>query len=196
VPIASWLVQRGRCRNSQARNGCQPLVVELAADSVAVWAGLLAEGSILWLSCLLGWTLLALAAIDLSHYLLPDFLTLPLIPIGILAAWIIDPAAVADSLTGAASGGLFVVAIRYAYRLLRGREGIGLGDAKLLAAAGAWVSWSGLPSVLLIAALSGLLFAVIRSAFGRRLAGTDAVPFGPFLAFGTWIVWLYGPLVM
>jgi leader peptidase (prepilin peptidase)/N-methyltransferase len=69
-----------------------------------------------------------------------------------------------------------------------------LGDAKLLAASGAWVSWTGLPSVVLIAALAGLVFAVIRARRGGGIEAAARVPFGTFLCLGTWIVWLYGPL--
>jgi leader peptidase (prepilin peptidase) / N-methyltransferase len=101
---------------------------------------------------------------------------------------------VVDSLIGAASGLTFIIALRYIYRLIRHREGIGLGDAKLLAAAGAWAGWIGLPSVVLIAAVSGLAFAVGLGLAGKGMSATDRVPFGVFLSFGLWVVWLYGPL--
>jgi leader peptidase (prepilin peptidase)/N-methyltransferase len=80
---------------------------------------------------------------------------------------------------------------------MRGREGIGLGDAKLLAAAGAWVGWMGLPSTLLLAALSGLVYAIAaRRAGGAALSADDRVPFGAFIGLGLWVVWLYGPLAL
>ena len=79
------------------------------------------------------------------------------------------------------------------YHRVRRREGIGIGDAKLMAAAGAWVGWQGLSSVLLIAAAVGL--AVAFAARGRGPAPQDEVSFGPFLALGLWLTWLYGPLV-
>jgi leader peptidase (prepilin peptidase)/N-methyltransferase len=196
VPLLSFVWLKGRCRVCAAHIARFHPAIELAALLVAIWAALSANGAILWMTCLLGWTLLALATIDFRHYLLPDFLTLPLIPIGLVAAWLTDPSTVVDNLIGAASGLIFVIALRYVYGLIRHREGIGLGDAKLLAAAGAWVGWMGLPSVVLIAALSGLAFAAGLRVAGKSLSATDRVPFGVFLSFGLWIVWLYGPLAI
>jgi leader peptidase (prepilin peptidase)/N-methyltransferase len=86
-------------------------------------------------------------------------------------------------------------AISLLYRRLRHREGLGLGDAKLLAALGAWVSWQGLPTVLLWGSMLGLVFALVRSAMGRGLQWSDRIPFGVFLGAGGWLVWLYGPLM-
>jgi leader peptidase (prepilin peptidase) / N-methyltransferase len=194
VPLLSFVWLKGRCRVCAAHIDRFHPAIELAALIVAIWAAFSANGAILWMTCLLGWTLLALAAIDFRHYLLPDFLTLPLIPLGLLAAWLTDPSTVTDSLIGAVAGLIFVIALRYVYGLIRHREGIGLGDAKLLAAAGAWVGWIALPSVVFIAALSGLVFAIGLRLSGRDVSATDRVPFGIFLSLGVWIVWLYGPL--
>jgi leader peptidase (prepilin peptidase)/N-methyltransferase len=95
---------------------------------------------------------------------------------------------------GAVAGFGGVVLLRFIYEKLRGREGMGLGDAKLLAAAGAWTSWTGLSSILAIAAISALVFALLGR--GHRLALADRIAFGPFLAVGLWLVWLYGPLTI
>jgi leader peptidase (prepilin peptidase) / N-methyltransferase len=84
--------------------------------------------------------------------------------------------------------------LRWAYWLLRRQEGIGLGDAKLLAASGAWVSWEGLPSVLLVASVAALASTLLRHKRGGSISLVDRVPFGAFLCLGTWLVWLYGPL--
>ena len=196
VPLLSFIWLKGRCRVCMAHIGRFHPAIELAALLVAIWSAVSADGAILWMTCLLGWSLLVLAAIDFRHYLLPDFLTLPLIPLGLLAAWLTDPSTVVDALIGAASGLIFVIVLRYIYGLVRHREGIGLGDAKLLAAAGAWVGWIGLPSVVLIAALSGLVFAAGLGLAGKGMSTTDRVPFGVFLSFGFWIIWLYGPIAM
>ncbi len=196
VPLLSFIWLKGRCRVCAAHIAWFHPAIELAAILVAIWAAVSADGAILWMTCLLGWALLALAAIDFRHYLLPDFLTLPLIPLGFLAAWLTDPSTVVDSLIGAVSGLIFVVALRYIYRLIRHREGIGLGDAKLLAAAGAWVGWMGLSSVILIAALSGLVFVAGLRFTRKDVSAADRVPFGIFLSLGLWIVWLYGPLTL
>ncbi len=82
------------------------------------------------------------------------------------------------------------------YRRIRRRRGIGLGDAKLLAAIGAWVTWTGLPTVLLYAAVSGLVYAAAARLAGHRLGAASPIPFGPHLCLGGWLVWLYGPLMV
>ncbi|MNT74661.1 Type 4 prepilin-like proteins leader peptide-processing enzyme [compost metagenome] len=84
--------------------------------------------------------------------------------------------------------------LAWAYRRVRGREGLGVGDPLLLGAGGAWVGWIGLPSVLLWASLAGLSVAAGALAVRRRLSGSDRLPFGAFLAVGLWLTWLYGPL--
>lgn len=195
IPVLSWLVLRGCCRHCFRSVSLFYPAVEAAAFGIAAWAALLADGWLVWASCLLGWTLLALAVIDIRDYVLPDFLTLPLAAMGLLAAGCFDPPAVPARLAGAVAGFLVIVALREAYWLLRRREGIGLGDAKLLAAAGAWVSWNGLASVVFVSAFVGLAIAVLRYARGGGMSLSDRVPFGAFLCLGTWVVWLYGPLV-
>ncbi len=194
VPIASWLCSRGRCRHcGEAIAPIYP-AIELGALTVAIWAALLAEGPILWASCILGWSLLTLAVIDWHDEVLPDALTLPLLVFGLVAAYFIDPSLVLPHMIGAVAGFASFACIRWLYRVLRGREGLGQGDLKLLAAAGAWVSWDGLPSVVLIGALAGLLVALAGNIAGRRLTLDQRLAFGPYLCLGTWLVWLYGPL--
>ena len=194
VPIASWIALRGRCRRCAAPIGAFPLVIELAAVSVAIWAALETEGWTLWITCGLGWTLLALGAIDLRHFLLPDFLTLPLAAAGLAVGMVLDPESLAGRAIGAVAGFVFVVVLGEAYRALRRREGIGLGDAKLLAAAGAWVSWTGLPTVVFLAAFAALSVALARTLRGIPLDLADRMPFGTYLCATIWIVWLYGPM--
>jgi leader peptidase (prepilin peptidase)/N-methyltransferase len=195
VPLLSWLSSRNRCRHCGGKIGIFYPLIELAALAIAAWSVLAAPDFNPWASCILGWTLLALAVIDVRDYLLPDFLTIPLALLGLATAWIMASSSVLNHLVGAACGLVGVVALRWAYHRLRRREGIGLGDAKLLAAAGAWVSWAGLPSVVLIGAVTGLTVTLIRGCLtGRTLSHSDRVPFGAFLCLGIWIVWLYGPV--
>jgi leader peptidase (prepilin peptidase) / N-methyltransferase len=153
------------------------------------------SGWLLWASLALGWTLLALAAIDIRHYWLPDRLTLPLIPAGLLVAWLVDPAALAGHAIGALAGFLAFAGIAWAYRQLRRRAGLGLGDAKLLAAAGAWLGWPALPGLVVVAAGLALAVALVRAASGERLGAASRIAFGPYLALALWLFWLYGPLV-
>ncbi|MEQ9608585.1 MAG: A24 family peptidase, partial [Kiloniellaceae bacterium] len=198
VPLFSWLVLKGRCRHCGARLGTFYLLIELAALGVAVWALLAVPAPLVWPTAALGWVLLALAVIDAKHFILPDVLTLPLIPAGLAVAWWLDPDQILHHAIGAAAGFLGFAGLAWAYEKLRGREGLGLGDAKLLAAAGAWVSWTGLGSVLLwaapIALVVSLAAGVIHGTLSDKLAGRSALPFGPFLALGFWLTWLYGPI--
>jgi leader peptidase (prepilin peptidase)/N-methyltransferase len=190
LPILSWLALRGRCRSCDQPIGTLHPILELAAVGVSVESAMVFSGWSIWASCLLGWALLVLIATDCKYYLLPDFLTLPLIPAGLLVSWSFDPSSLLAHAIGAASGLAFVVGLRHAYRSLRGREGMGLGDANLFAAAGGGVSWDSLPSVMLIAALSGLAFGLLKGVSGNAVSLTDRVPFGAFLSFGIWVVWL------
>lgn len=194
VPIASWLATRGRCRHCGAWIGWFYPAVEVAALGIAVLSLTVDRGFDGWIDAALGWWLLALGWIDWRHTILPDALTLPLIVIGLALAGVLEPDRLWDPLLGAVFGyaGLRVVA--WAYRRLRGREGLGLGDAKLLAAAGAWVGVTGLPSVLVGAAVAALAVAGGLILAGHRLNRHSALPFGPFLAVATWLIWLFGPV--
>lgn len=142
---------------------------------------------LLWAVVLLP-ALAALSWIDLRTMRLPDPLTLPLVGVGIVQSWYFT-GVLWHAIIGAAAGYLFFVAIEKGYRALRGNDGLGRGDAKLLAAGGAWCGWVGLPWIVLIASSSGLLFAGALTLAGRRLSGM--MPFGPFLAFGIALVWAF-----
>lgn len=189
VPVVSWLALHGRCRHCAVAISPRYLIVELAAVVIAVWAVIITNGWALWATVGLGWILLALAVIDWQEFVVPDFLTLPLVPAGLVVAWVSDQSTVADHAIGVAVGFGAVVIVRWIYWRLRHREGIGLGDAKLLAAAGAWTGWEGLPLIVLIGSVAGL---VTTAVFQRKLSPEHRVPFGTFLALGTWLVCLYG----
>ncbi len=195
VPIASYVALRGRCRYCHAAIGRFVLAIECAALVVAAWAALQTAGWVIAASCLFGWMLLLLAVIDWRVQLLPDVITLPLLLAGLAAAALFDRDRLLDHLIGALAGFAVFALAALLYRLLRGREGLGLGDAKLLAGIGAWVSWTGLPTVVLWGSILGLAFALLRAATGRGLRLSDRLPFGTFLAAGGWLVWLYGPLI-
>jgi leader peptidase (prepilin peptidase)/N-methyltransferase len=194
VPILSWLTVGARCRYCKQPLGWFYPGVELAALAVALAAALLDGGQRAWLDCLLGWWLLALGWIDLRRWLLPDALTLPLIIAGLAAAFLFNPDQLTERALGAALGYLSLTAIAALYRASRGREGLGGGDAKLLAASGAWLGAAALPQVILVAALSALAAAAGLRLAGIRLGIHSALPFGPFLALATWVLWLLSPL--
>ncbi|MDH5750657.1 MAG: A24 family peptidase, partial [Rhodospirillales bacterium] len=164
---------------------------------VALWAALIFEGWLFWVSCGLGWALLTLSAADARHFMLPDKLTLPLIVAGLAFSYAHAPSFLFHHILGAAIGFTIFYAVSYCYRKIRGREGLGLGDAKLMAGAGAWLGWGGLPSVVLWGGFSALIWAIGRGfVSGNKLTGDTALPFGPFLTLGIWLVWLYGPFTL
>jgi leader peptidase (prepilin peptidase)/N-methyltransferase len=192
VPVASFLLLRGRCRWCRAPIAAAHLAIELAALAVAGSAATVCAGPALWAACALGWTLLALAWIDWEHFWLPDVLVLPLLLAGLACTWALAPWALADHALAAAFGyaGLRLAGWLYAWR--RGVEGIGQGDAKLLAAAGAWLGLLALPRVILLAALGGLLIAGGLRLAGRPVGRATALPFGTALAAATWLIFLAG----
>jgi leader peptidase (prepilin peptidase) / N-methyltransferase len=196
VPLVSYLARLGSCRCGQARLSRFHPGIELAALAVALSAATVLSGWLLWASVGLGWTLLTLAVIDQREFVLPDIITLPLISAGLVVAWTVDPGLLVDHALGALAGFAAFAAIAGAYRRARDREGLGLGDAKLLAAAGAWLGWQALPSVVAIAAASGLALALATRVGGGRLAWTSRIALGPHLALAFWLVWLFGPVVI
>jgi leader peptidase (prepilin peptidase)/N-methyltransferase len=196
VPVLSWLVLRRRCRHCGSPIGWFYPNIELAAILVPLWAATEVYGLLLWVSCGLGWILLTLAIIDARDLVLPDVITLPLIAAGLLVAGLLDLSSVPQHALAAVLGYSVFWLVGCCYRIVRGREGLGMGDAKLLAAAGAWVSWQGLPGVVFIGATSALVVTVLKIVIGTASAETERVPFGTYLCCATWITWLYGPLIL
>ena len=195
VPLVSFLLLRGRCRYCRAPIGPFHPIVELAPCIVALWA-VLAEpvSGRVWIDCGLGWTLLALGWIDWNTYLLPDLLTLPLLLAGLFLTLLMDPEVLTDHSLAACLAYLSLAAIALAYRRLRGREGLGGGDAKLLAAAGAWCGLAALPFIILGSAVIGLLALGGMAVAGRGVTGTTKLPFGPCIALAFWLAWIHGTL--
>jgi leader peptidase (prepilin peptidase)/N-methyltransferase len=186
VPLVSYVAQRGRCKGCGAAIPRRLPLIELAAMLIAIVAVWRADGIGAWAGAGLGWTLLCLGLIDWRHLWLPDVLTLPLTAAGLaVIAWL-APTLLSDHIIAAAAGWLVFTAIAWAYRRLRGREGLGGGDAKLLAAGGAWLGTAALPHVVLFAALAALIWAVVT----RQLDPAGRLPFGSFLAGAIWLLWL------
>ncbi len=191
VPLLSYVALRGRCRACGAPIGAFHPAVELAAAAIALWAALAApDPASLWADCVLGWTLLALAWIDWGHLRLPDALTLPLVPAGLFATLWLDPDNATDHALAAALGYAGLRTVEVVYRRLRGWDGLGQGDAKLAAAAGAWVGLDRLGPVVVLAALAGLAGGLLRAARREDTLGAP-IPFGPWLALATWVVRLH-----
>jgi leader peptidase (prepilin peptidase)/N-methyltransferase len=193
VPLASFVFLRGRCRYCGQKIGLSHPLVEVAAVLVAVWA-VLAEShpALLWTDCWLGWVLLTLAWIDWTDLLLPDVLTLPLLLAGLAVTIMRQPDALADHCLAAMLAYLAFQGVALGYRRLRGHDGLGGGDAKLIATAGAWCGLEALPFIVLGSALVGLVVALGLAVSGRVMTRRTQLPFGPCIALTFWLVWLHG----
>ncbi|HEY0324575.1 MAG TPA: prepilin peptidase [Allosphingosinicella sp.] len=190
VPVLSYLVQRGRCRRCGARIDARHPLVELAGALIGVAAVLAHPLPLALVTAGLGWWLLATAAIDAEEQWLPDALTLPLVPLGLVAAWAGFGPPLLDRLVGAVAGGLGLALLGWIYRALRAREGLGGGDPKLLAGIGAWLGLLQLPFVLLGAGLVGLAAALALVARGRAVGATTRLPLGALMAVAAWPLWI------
>jgi leader peptidase (prepilin peptidase)/N-methyltransferase len=190
--VLSYLVLRGRCSACGTRISPRYPVVEAltAVLSVVVIAelGPTAQGAA---ALGLTWALVALTLIDVDHQILPDVITLPLVWAGLLLSLGGVLAAPEAAILGAAAGYLSLWTVYQLFRLITGKEGMGYGDFKLLAAFGAWLGWQYLPLVLLLSAVVGAavgITLVIALGRDRQLP----IPFGPYLAGAGWIALLWG----
>lgn len=190
VPILSHVAARGRCRSCGVRIDPRHLAVELGAALIGVAALAAHPLPLAIVTALLGWWLLLLALLDLDHQWLPDRLTFPLIPLGLLAAWTGLGPPLAERLAGAAIGWGALALIALVYRALRGREGMGGGDPKLLGAIGAWVGAWHLPFILLGAGVIGLASVLLMRVRGEEVTDTTRLPLGTFMALAAWPLWL------
>lgn len=195
VPVLSWLIQRGRCALCGATVSPRYILIELGAGAIAVWSVLAGEGDVVFsiATAILGWQLLLIALVDAENFWLPDELTVPLILTGLIASAVLATGWPVDQLIGAVAGFTSLWLLAGIYRRVRGREGMGGGDPILFAAAGAWVGWAGLPTVLLWACAAGFSLVLTLLITRRSVRATDRLPFGTFLAMGIWLTWLYGP---
>lgn len=171
-----------------------PIIAMIVASAVlGIWATLVFPTPfLLAISCGLAWALLILASVDALAFRLPDVLTLPLIVAGLAVAWRLPDHDLTGHAVAAAIGALLFYAVAAAYRRVRHQDGLGLGDVKLAAAAGAWIGWQQLPYVVLIACAVGLVWVGIAAIRRGPAALEDRIPFGVALCAGLWIVWLYG----
>jgi leader peptidase (prepilin peptidase)/N-methyltransferase len=197
VPVVSWALLKGRCSGCKAAISKRYPIIELLTGLVA---GLCAWrfGYDPWLIFMLygSFTLLALAVIDLDTTLLPDDLTYPLLWAGLLASVLgVSPVSLPDAVIGAMAGYLALWSLYWVFKLLTGKEGMGYGDFKLLAALGAWLGWQYLPVVVLLSSVVGLVFAVSMMASGS-VKRDQGIPFGPYLAIAGWIALLWGEVIV
>ncbi|CAJ1889564.1 prepilin peptidase [Aeromonas jandaei] len=195
IPLLSWLWLKGRCGECQAPISARYPLVELLTALLSVAVAMVmspAWGTLAAL--LLTWVLVALTFIDLDKMLLPDQLTLPLLWGGLLFNLSGGFAPLADAVIGAMAGYLVLWSLYWAFKLLTGKEGMGYGDFKLLAALGAWLGWQALPIILLLSSLVGAIIGISLIALRKHHQG-NPIPFGPYLAIAGWIALLWGDTI-
>lgn len=195
IPVLSYLWLRGHCRQCRGVISWRYPAIELLTCALFLWSVAthgVSASALAWAG--FASALVALAAIDADTHLLPDAITQPLVWAGLLAAsGHLSGQTLSDALWGAVAGYLFLWTVYWVFKLLTGKEGMGQGDFKLLAALGAWLGWPALVSLVLIASLTGLAGGLVLRA-RHRLSEDGYIPFGPFLALaGLWVM-AWGPL--
>ena len=193
MPVVNWIISRGRCRHCGAGVSAFYPLIELAAVVVVLWSWSATAGAVLWFTAVLGWLLMVLVLINLNHYKLPVGIVVPLLPLGVLAAWSTAPAAMFDHLLGAIAGfaaGALIVAVER-----QSGRGLGMGwqGALLLATAGAWVSWRGLADVAVVTVIAAVVLTATPRI--RRIDENGRLPIGAALCIAIWLAWLYGPVL-
>ena len=197
IPVLSYLLLRGGCRHCGARISARYPLIEAAAALIAVVvAAVLGPTWHMPLVLIVSWTLLALSVIDIDRHLLPDSLTLPLLWSGLLLSLVnvggvpltVD---VRSSLIGAAAGYVSLWSVYQLFKLVTGKEGMGYGDFKLLAALGAWLGWQQLPLVIVLSAGAGSVIGGLLLLLRGKSRQTE-IPFGPYLAGAGWVALLWG----
>jgi len=192
IPIVSYLILKGRCRQCKARISPRYPVVEAITGLISAYAAWHFGFSFTTLAVLVFcWTLIALTFIDLDTQLLPDSLTQPLIWAGLLINLGGTLTSLPAALIGAFAGYLSLWSVYWLFKLTTGKEGMGYGDFKLLAAIGAWLGWQMLPLTILLSSLVGAIVGISLMLFARH--GRDVpIPFGPYLAGGGLIALFWG----
>jgi leader peptidase (prepilin peptidase)/N-methyltransferase len=192
IPVISYMLLRGRCAGCQTSISIRYPLVETACgllSAVIAWH----FGPTWQCAAALGltWALLTLSIIDFDTQLLPDDITLPLLWAGLLLALGDIFVPLRDAVIGAAAGYLILWCVYWLFKLATGREGMGYGDFKLLAALGAWMGWQAIPQIILLSSMTGALFGIAMIIFRGRDRQIP-MPFGPYLATAGWISLLWG----
>ena len=192
IPVVSWLALRGRCAKCRTGISVQYPLVELAsgvASAVCVWR--FGWSPQLAAALVLTWALIALTVIDLREMILPDDLTAPLVWIGLGMSTLPVFVGMPESIWGAVAGYLSLWSIYWLFKLVTGREGMGYGDFKLMAALGAWFGWAALPLMLLLSSAVGAVIGIGLIVFKGR-DKTQPIPFGPYIAGAGWLMLIWG----
>jgi leader peptidase (prepilin peptidase)/N-methyltransferase len=192
IPVISWLFLRGKCSQCKTSISIRYPLIELLTAVLSAWVAYrLGFTPVAFGFIFCTWLLVAMTFIDLDEMLLPDTLTLSMLWIGLLLSAHVPEMSSQDAIIGAALGYLSLFSVYWGFKLLTGKEGMGYGDFKLLAAIGVWVGWQHLPIVILFSSLVGAIVGIILMMVknkGRNLA----IPFGPYLAAAGFLTMLYG----
>ena len=192
IPIVSYITLGGKCSGCGVRISARYPVVEALSGTLSGYVAWRFGWSAATCGALiLAWAMIALAFIDFDTFYLPDAITLPLLWAGLLFNLGGTFTDLRSAVTGAAGGYLALWSVFWAYKIVTGKEGMGYGDFKLLAAIGAWLGWKVLPLVILVSSLLGAVIGIGLIAFARH--GRDVpIPFGPYLVVGGMIALFWG----
>jgi leader peptidase (prepilin peptidase)/N-methyltransferase len=203
VPVISYLMLGGKCGNCQVPISRRYPIIELMTavlTGIVTWR--FGFGWEALAAVLMTWALIAISVIDIDHQIIPDSLSLPLIWAGLFLSLFHDTAGAEilfidpkTAIAGGLAGYLSLWSIYHLFRLLTGKEGMGYGDFKLLAALGAWLGWQMLPLIILLSAAVGAVIGISLIVLKRHERSVP-IPFGPYLAAAGWIAMLYGPQIM
>ncbi len=194
IPVLSYLLLRGKCHFcGKGISFRYPFIELLTALLTAALAYQLGFGLALLAACLLLWFLIAITWIDFDTFLIPDQLSLPLLWLGLFFSLFEFSITPVQAIQGALVGYLSLWLVFHLFKLLTGKEGMGYGDFKLLAAGGAWLGPELLIAVLFIASISGLIFALAQAAMKK---GQNKIPFGPYLSIGIFVSYVFGAQIL
>lgn len=192
IPVISYIALGGKCRKCKTRIPARYPAIELltaALSGLLVWT--FGSGAAGMATLLFAWLLIAMTFIDFDTQLLPDDLTYPLLWAGLIININGTFVPLQDAVIGAAAGYLVLWAVYWLFKLVTGKEGMGYGDFKLLAALGAWLGWTMLPTIILLSSIVGAVVGISLIVFAKR-ERSNPIPFGPYLAAAGMIAMLYG----
>lgn len=192
VPVISYLFLRGKCSSCKASISVRYPIIELVTGLLSLSVIYFFGPTPLGLAALVfTWALIALTTIDVDTQLLPDDITLPLLWLGLIINSFGLVTSLQSALWGAIAGYMVLWSIYWLFKLITGKEGMGYGDFKLLAALGAWMGWQYLPQIILLSSLVGAIIGIALMIIKKR--GKDIpIPFGPYLAIAGWIAFVWG----
>ncbi len=196
IPVISYALLRGRCASCKVSISLRYPLIEIITALLSILPLLiLGISPYAFAIILFSWLLLILTVIDIDHQLLPDQLTLPLLWLGLLYNSVFEHISITDALWGAMTGYMILWSVFWLFKIITGKEGMGYGDFKLLAALGAWLGWQYLPLIILLSSIVGAVCGGIILA-ARGNSTSTPMPFGPYLAGAGWIAVFWGDSII